>query len=191
MRRVLLAVIEYLLGFLALAFFAFLAFGSPHPTDERLLFAFKAATPVAVAELAFLCWRPTPANRLILGANLWLVAGGLAAWMQQWWWLQGYQRLGEASLFMAMGAAGLVTTVFSPSGFVAATGPRRPVVMASLCLLLAVGVALIAAMYFRGNVKFAAVIPVIALSWLNRLLRRVVQRQATSTTTPQESLFSS
>ena len=115
MRRVLLAVIEYLLGFLALAFFAFLAFGSPHPTDERLLFAFKAATPVAVAELAFLCWRPTPANRLILGANLWLVAGGLAAWMQQWWWLQGYQRLGEASLFMAMGAAGLVTTVFSPS----------------------------------------------------------------------------
>jgi hypothetical protein len=40
-----------------------------------------------------------------------------------------------------------------------------------------VGVALIAAMYFRGNVKFAAVIPVIALSRLNRLLRRVVQRQ--------------
>jgi phosphotransferase system glucose/maltose/N-acetylglucosamine-specific IIC component len=85
--------------------------------------------------------------------------------------------LGEASLFMAMGAAGLVTTAFSPAGFVAATGPRRPVVMASLCLLLAVGVALIAAIYFRGNVKFAAVIPVIALSWLNRLLRRVVQRQ--------------
>jgi hypothetical protein len=53
-----------------------------------------------------------------------------------------------------------------------------------------VGVALIAAMYFRGNVKFAEVIPVIALSWLNRLLRRVVQRQATSTTTPQESLSS-
>jgi hypothetical protein len=177
MRRVLLAVIEYLLGFLALAFFAFLAFASPNPTDEGLLFAFKAATPVAVAELAFLWWRPTPANRLILGANLWLVAGGLAAWMQQWSWLQGYQRLGEASLFMAMGAAGLVTTAFSPAGFVAATGPRRPVVMASLCLLLAVGVALIAAIYFRGNVKFAAVIPVIALSWLNRLLRRVVQRQ--------------
>ena len=30
MRRVLLAVIEYLLGFLALAFFAFLAFDSPN-----------------------------------------------------------------------------------------------------------------------------------------------------------------
>jgi phosphotransferase system glucose/maltose/N-acetylglucosamine-specific IIC component len=63
-------------------------------------------------------------------------------------------------------------------------------VMASLCLLLAVSVALIAAMYFRGNVKFAAVIPVIALSWLNRLLQRVVHRQATSATTARESLFS-
>lgn len=39
MRRVLLAVIEYLLGFLALAFFAFLAFASPNPTDERPVIA--------------------------------------------------------------------------------------------------------------------------------------------------------
>lgn len=176
MRRVLLAVIEYLLGFLALAFFAFLAFGLPSPTDDRLLFAFKAATPVALAELAFLWWRPSPANRLILGANLWLVAGGLAAWTQQWWWLRGYQQLGEASLFLSIGVVGLVTTAFSSSGFVAADGPRRPVVWASICLLLAVGLALVAAVHFRGNVKFAAVVPVIALSWLNRLLRRVVRR---------------
>jgi hypothetical protein len=119
MRRVLLAVVESLLGFLALAFFAFLAFASPNPTDERLLLAFKAATPVAVAELAFLWWRPTPANRLILGANLWLVAGGLAAWMQ----------------------------------------------------------------VRRGDSGHRA-------SWLNRLLRRVVQRQATSATRARDSLFS-
>jgi hypothetical protein len=79
----------------------------PWPRNQCRLFAFKAGTPVAVAEFALLWWRPTTANRLTLGANLWLVAGGLAAWMQQWWWLQGYQRLGEASLFMAMGVAGL------------------------------------------------------------------------------------
>jgi len=50
------------------------------------------------------------------------------------------------------------------------------VVWASICLLLALGIALVAAVHFRGNVKFAAVVPVIALSWLNRLLRRVVRR---------------
>lgn len=178
MHRAALAVVEYLLGFLALAFFAFLAFGSGPPTDDRLLFAFKVAAPVAVVELAVLWWRAVPANRLILGANLWLTAGGLAALLQQWWWLEGYQHLGEAGLFMAMALVGLATTVFSPVGFVAAVGPRRPVVLASLGLLAAVLLALLAAVYFRGDVKFAAVIPVIALSWFNRLLRRLVRRGA-------------
>ena len=178
MRSVVVAVIEYLLGFLALAFFAFLAFGSGPPTDERLVFAFKASAPVAVAELAALLWRSAPANRLILGANIWLAAGGLAAFLEQWWWLRGYQQLGEASLFVSMAVVGLATTALSPAGFVAAAGPRRPVVLASLALLAAVCLALIAAVHFRGNVKFAAVVPVIALSWLNRLLRRAVPRVA-------------
>ena len=178
MRSVVVVVVEYLLGFLALAFFAFLAFGSGPATDERLVFAFKASAPVAVAELTALLWRSAPANRLILGANIWLVAGGLAAFLEQWWWLKGYQQLGEASLFISMAVVGLASTALSPAGFVAAAGPRRPVVLASLALLAAVCLALLVAVHFRGNVKFAAVIPVIALSWLNRLLQRAVPRVA-------------
>ena len=174
MRSAAIAIVEYLLGFLALALFALLAFGSGPASDERLLFAFKMSAPVAFAEIAILLWRSAPVNRLILGANLWLVAGGLAAVLEQWWWLKGYQQLGEASLFTSMAVVGLVTTALSPAGFVAAVGPRRAVVLASLGLLAAVCLALLAALYFRGNVKFAAVIPVIALSWLNRLLRRTV-----------------
>ena len=178
MRSAALAVVEYIFGFLALALFAFLAFGSGPATDERLLFAFEASAPVAVAELAVLVWRAAPANRLILGATLWLAAGGLAAYLQQWWWLKGYQQLGEASLFISMAVVGVITTALSPTGFVAAVGPRRPVVLASLGLLAAVLLALLAAVHFRGNVKLAAVIPVIALSWLNRLLRRTVRCNA-------------
>jgi len=178
MRSAVLAVLEYLFGFLALALFAFLAFGGGPATDDRLLFAFEAAAPVAVFELAVLCWRRAPANRLIIGANLWLATGGLAAFLQQWWWLKGYQQLGEASLFISIGIVGLATTAFSPTGFVAAAGPRRSVVLASLALLAGVLLALVAAVHFRGNGKFAAVIPVIALSWLNRLLRRTVPRGA-------------
>lgn len=134
MRHAALALVEYVLGFLALALFAFMAYGSGPPTDERLLLAFKVSAPVAVVELAVLWWRAAPANRLILGANLWLTAGGLAALLQQWWWLKGYQQFGEAGLFVAMALVGLVTTAFSPAGFVAAVGPRRPVVLASLGL---------------------------------------------------------
>lgn len=178
MRNVFLAVREYLLGFLALALFAFLAFGGGPATDDQLLFAFKASAPVAVFELAVLCSRAGPANRLVLGANLWLAAGGLAALLPQWWWLKGYQQLGEAALFISMGIVGPATTALSPAGFVAAEGPRRAVVLASLALLAGVLLALVAAVHFRGNVKLAAVIPVIALSWFNRLLRRTVPRGA-------------
>lgn len=175
-RRVAMAVIGYLLGFLALACFAFLAFGRGPASDDTLLWAFKASAPLALAETAFLLWRPAPVNRLILGANLWLCAGGLAAVLEQWWWLLGYQRLGEASLFLCMLAVGVVTTALSPAGFVAAVGERRRVLQASLGLLVAVGLALAASVWFRGDVRLAAVFPVIALSWVNRLLRRLVAR---------------
>jgi hypothetical protein len=63
------------------------------------------------------------------------------------------------------------TTFFTPSGFIAKIGPAVAVKRSSLILIAAVACALAVAIYFRGNVKYAAVIPVIALSWLNRLLR--------------------
>lgn len=176
MRNTALAIIEYLLGFLALVLFAYLAFGGSTPSDERFVHAFKVSAPVAVAELLVLFWRRRPMNRLILGANLWLVGGGLAACLQQWWWLSMYQQLGEASLFVAMALVGLATTALSPSGFVAAAAPRRPVVIASLCLLAAVLAAVVVAIHFRGDITLAAVAPVIALSWFSRLLRHMLTR---------------
>ena len=174
MRTAALAILEYLIGFIALAFFAYLAFGRGQSTDEALVYAFKASSLLAVAELALLLARKAPANRLILGANMWLLAGGAAAFAQQWWWLRIYQQLGEASLFLAMLLVGIVSTLFTPSGFIAKLGPKVSVQRSSLLLLAAVGCALVVAVYFRGNVKYAAVIPVIVLSWLNRWLRHRV-----------------
>jgi hypothetical protein len=48
----------------------------------------------------------------------------------------------------------------------------------SLLLLAAVIVAMGLAVYFRGNTKYAAVLPVIVLSWLNRLLRHRLPSKA-------------
>lgn len=106
MRQAISAAVEYLLGFLALALFAYLAFGSATTSDEQFVFAFKASGAVAAAELATLLARATPANRLIIGANIWLIAGGMAALLEQWWFLRTYQQFGEASLFCAMLHAG-------------------------------------------------------------------------------------
>ncbi len=126
MKRAALAVIEYLLGFLALAVFAALAFSGGAASDERFIFAFKVAGCLAVAELAVLVYRTTPANRLIIGANIWLLAGGLAAFGQQWWLLKAYQRLGESGLFISMLLVGLATTLLSTVGFVAVQGGAAP-----------------------------------------------------------------
>jgi hypothetical protein len=175
MRAAALAVIEYLAGFFALAVFAYLAFGRGPATDAVFVDAFKASSLLAAIELAFLLARSTPTNRLILGANLWLISGGIAALTEQWWWLRIYQQFGEASLFLAMLLVGVFTTLCTPSGFVARHCPVPAVRRSSLILLAAVVCAVVVAIAFRGNVKYAAVVPVIALSWLNRLLRYRLQ----------------
>jgi hypothetical protein len=174
MRGAIAALLEYLLGFVALALFAWLAFGRGPASDERFVFAFEAAGAVAVVELAILLARAAPANRLVIGANLWLVAGAAAALTEQWWLLRLYQRFGEASLFAAMLCVGVLSTAFSPAGFIGQRGPRSRVLRASLLLVAAVALALVPAILYRGEVRYAAVLPVIALSWLGRLLRRGV-----------------
>jgi hypothetical protein len=178
MKGVLVAVVEYLLGFFALAVFASYAFAAGAPTDERWIAAFKLGGSLALVELTVLLFRQAPANRLILAANLWLVIAAGAAFLEQWWVLLLYQKFGEASLFAAMLTVGVTAMLVSPSGFVAATGKRRDVLLASGVLALAVAAALCAAVVFRGDVKLAAIAPVIALAWLNRGLRSAVRRGA-------------
>lgn len=184
-RRILIGAVEYLLGFLALAVFAYLAFGTGPQTDARFINAFKISAVVAVVELAILFSRTVPANRLIIGANLWLVLGGVAAFLEQWSFLRIYQHFGEASLFSSILAVGIVSLVISPAGFIGQLGERRTVLYRSLILLLAVLVAIAVAMHYRGNVKYAAVFPVIALSWLNRLLRQRIPTKVSSVPSSQ------
>ena len=78
----------------------------------------------------------------------------LAYFLHTWRWA-------FRAVFAAMIAAGAVSAF------------RRSRWLAGVGLL-----ALVVAVYFRGNVKLAAVLPVIALSWLNRLLRHGVAPQA-------------
>lgn len=176
--RLLTATLEYLLGFLALAVFAYLAFAAGPASDERFVHAFKVASVVALLELVALLAREVPANRLIMGANVWLIVGGAAAFLEQWWLLRIYHHFGEASLFASMLLVGVLAMWRTPAGFVGRVGARRVVLQRSWLLLLAVVLALAVAVVFRGNVKVAAVLPVIALSWLNRLLRHGIAPQA-------------
>jgi hypothetical protein len=178
MRNAITAAVEYLLGFIALAVFGYLAFGSGPASDAKFLHAFKVAGIVAVVEVTILIFRPAPVDRLILGANLWLIVGGSAALLKQWWVLRIYEEFDAVSMFASMLGVGIVATAFSKAGFVGKLGHRAKVLRASLILTGAVAIALLSAIYFRGNVWYAAVLPVIALSWLGRLLRTSVSDEA-------------
>ena len=65
--------------------------------------------------------------------------------------------------------------------FIGKRGARDKVLGASMLLVAAVAVTLWTAVHFHGNVRYAAVLPVIALSWLGRLLRTVPDADGTVT----------
>ncbi len=168
------AVMEYLLGFMALAVFAAYALGAGPPSDARWVSAFKLGALLASLELVAL-WRfKPPPNRLIVGGNVWLIVGGVAAFTEQWWLLRLYQQAGEPSLMACMALTGALTLA-TPAGFVGKPGSPMSVRRASWWMLAATLLALAFSWRFRGDPKVAAVLPVVALSWLNRGLRRTVQ----------------
>jgi alpha-beta hydrolase superfamily lysophospholipase len=165
-----------LVQFLPLSVFAAYAFGQGAPTDDRWVVAFELAAVAAVVQLAILLPRRRPTNRLILGANLYLLVGGAAAFAQQWWLLHLYSTLRESAIFLFMAGVGMVTTLATAGGFVAAEGaPRGAVRRASLALLGATLAAVAVSATFRGDRTWAAVAPMIALAVLHRALRSRVQ----------------
>ena len=123
----------------------------------------------------------------LLGSSFWQTAahtrslearhGRAVGWCIQTRGLSGSFRVAYlASLFTSMLMVGLVVTVAMPGGFAAVSGLRRKVLLASSALLASVAVSLAVEIAFLGNVKFAAVLPVIGLSCLNCALQWYVRR---------------
>jgi len=171
-----------LVQFLPLSLFASYAFWHGAPDEARWQQAFQLASVAALAQLAIVLPQRRPASRLMLAANLYLMLGGLAFFTHQWWFLRLYDSLRESALFISMLAVGVVATVGSRAGYVAACSvPRGPVVRASAWLLAATAVALVASVVSRGDRYMAAVYPIIGLAVLQRvLLYRLVQQHGTA-----------
>lgn len=166
-----------LVQFFPLSLFASYAFWNGAPDDARWEEAFKLASVAALLQLLIVLPQPRPASRLVLSANLYLLLGGLAFMAHQWWYLRLYDGLQESAIFIIMLGVGLVTTLATGAGFVAApSAPRRQVVRASLWLLAATLLALAISFAFRGDRYLAAVYPIIGLAVAHRLLLHRVQQ---------------
>jgi hypothetical protein len=171
------AIVAYLLGFIALAVFAWLAFGRGTPTEATWRFAFEVAGALAVAELLVLIFAlKKPANRLIIAANIYLALGGLAFVFSQEWFLRRYEQLGLNAILLLMLLIGVLSTSFSKAGFVGVVGSPVRTRQASYILLSFVAIGLVVAQSYPAIHKGAAVAIITALALSNRALRIWVKR---------------
>jgi hypothetical protein len=160
-----------LFQFLPLTVFSFYSFRTGVPSQERLFNGFMIGAVLAVMQLIWLMRQQRPANRLILGANLWLIIGGVAVFLKLWNVLNIYRELREAGVLAGMLAIGIVTALFSRAGYVGSMSGETVLVRRySYLLLFATAFAMLCGLYFRGNTFLSAVIPILVLVMLHRFL---------------------
>ena len=174
-----ISIVKNFSQFLPLSLFATYSFRTGAPSQERLFEAFMIGAIAAAIQLLWVMGQQRPANRLILGANLWLLIGGVAAYLRLWEVLQIYKELREAGIFVLILLIGLLTTVFSPTGYIGGRSESSTIVRRySLLLLLGTILALSLSLSFRGNTFIAAVLPIVFLVALNRLLNARLNRNS-------------
>lgn len=165
-----------LVQFFPLSLFAAIAWRHGEPDEARWREAFEIAAVAGVLQLLIVLPQSRPVNRLVLAGNLYLIFGGGAFLLQQWWFLRGYDAMREAAIFLWMLLVGAGATAFTRAGFVGALrGDASAIVRASTWLLAATALAGAMSVVFRGDRWWAAIVPIVALAILQRLLVRRVE----------------
>ena len=162
-----------LVQFFPISLFAAYAFWDGVPSNERWMDAFTLGAVAALVQLAILIPQRRPLNRLILAANLYLLAGGFAPVARQWWIYSVYGSLRESGIILMMMLVGLISTFASSAGYIGVLEAQQAdIKRSSMILLAATGMALVPAMVFEGNRLFAAVLPIAVLAVVQRYLVR-------------------
>jgi hypothetical protein len=168
MRKWIFALIQ----FFPLSIFATFAFWNGIPSNDRWLDAFQLGAVLGLLQLVILLPQKKPLNRLVLAGNIYLILGGVAVFMEQWWYLKLYGSLRESAIIIIMLTIGLITTFASSSGFIAVKNSAR---IFSIYLLIATTAMLPFAIYFEGNRTYAAVLPIVFLAVLQRYLSYIAK----------------
>jgi hypothetical protein len=168
--RWLLAVLQ----FVPLSLFAAHAFArDAHPAPERWMEAYLLGAGAAAVQLAITVPRREPLDRLMLGANAYLLVGGLASLLGLWRVLLFYRAIQEAGIFAAMLLVGVVTTLWTRPGFVGVPHAEAGRVRrASLILLALTAGALGVTIAFPGGRRLGVTLLLLALIAAHRVLAR-------------------
>ncbi|RLC02364.1 MAG: hypothetical protein DRH90_14035 [Deltaproteobacteria bacterium] len=111
-------------------------------------------------------------NRVMLGANLFLISGALAVALGFAPLLDIYRRFNPAPMFAWVIAVGIATSLFSAHGFIGSSKPgRQGKHLHSVLLLAAAFAALGISAVFRGQIFYADILPFIGLFIVNDRLQ--------------------
>lgn len=175
--RLALRYLQSLITFVPLLVFITYALWDGPPPEDRWLAAYKIASPLAIVQLAWAMRSVAPINRLLVGANVYLLAGGFCAWFG---YEPGLRLLGElkgAGVLLSILLVGATLTLTSRAGFVGATrGEPRRIKRNSAWLLVATMIAFAAAYQFSAAPKYGTAIPLVAVVLVNRLLRENAEK---------------
>lgn len=143
------------------------------PSPERWLEAYRLGGALAAVELGVLLALRQPLNRLMLGANAYLLAGGALAALQLFAAFKVFAALQASAVLISMLMTGLITTWLTRGGFVGAPDADPAAVRrASLALLGVAALSTLLALAFRGHAILGATLPILALGAASALLRR-------------------
>jgi len=166
-----------LFQFLPLSLFSTIGFWYPQTTNQNWLLAFQVAALVGIVQLLLIVKQQTVMSRLILSANLYLILGGLAAFFQQWWYLELYNTLQESAIFIMMLFVAVITMLSTNNGFVGIdkalitdAKERVKINKKSAYLFIGVLVSLVVSVFFKGDISISVVAPIVVLAIFQRYL---------------------
>lgn len=111
-------------------------------------------------------------NRVMLGANLFLISGAVAVVLQLNVILDLYWRFNPAPMFAWVIVVGIAATLFSAYGFTGTQSMDRNRIRVHSALLLAAAfIALAISIYFQGKIVYADILPFIGLFIINDRLQ--------------------
>jgi hypothetical protein len=158
--------------FFPLSVFVGHAFWEGPPASDRWLHSFMISGLVALGQFIVLSKSPKPFNRLILGANVYLMFGGFSAAIRWLTALELLNALREVGVLLSMLFVGLVATLSTSAGFIGIVNDQEAskIKRLSLIMIFATLLGLLLSIFYKGNFLVSAVLPITALGIVNKAL---------------------
>ncbi len=123
-----------------------------------------ASGGVALAVILLFIFQKRIFHRIFLGINVYLLSGAAAFVTHQWWLTGIYDNLRASGVLLWVIATGIVSTIFSPRGFLGIDSfDAKAVKKYSFYLLIVAVLAFAVSLGFRGNHLLSELVPFMSL----------------------------